>query len=56
VPENFLFFLDTMLEEARADLNSAFDELGDDRAAAIRAARLLTLLQVKLEASDYEPA
>jgi hypothetical protein len=56
MPENFLYFLDTMLEEARDDLNAAFDDLGDDRAAAIRAARLITLLQVKLEASDYEPA
>ena len=56
MPENFLNYLDTLVEEAVTDVRSALDDLGDYKIAMARAGRLAILLQVRVEAAEYEPA
>jgi hypothetical protein len=56
VPDNFLSYLDTLVEEAMSDVHSALDDLGDYKIAMARAGRLALVLQIRTEAGEYEPA
>lgn len=55
MPETYLDYLDGLIEVSRNDLTVALDNIFY-REAQAEAARLYTLIQLRAEAGEYEPA